>query len=133
MLTPLPKTGAATGPIPAEAGIGLRFPHHDFVLDTAPDVPWFEVHPENYLGPAGDTLVKVREDYPVSLHATGLSLGSADGVDPAHLAAIAALARRIEPALMSDHLSWSAVGGVFLPDLLPLPYSRPISTGCRTR
>jgi len=124
MFIPLPKTGAATGPIPADAGIGLRFPHHDLVRDTAPDVAWFEVHPENYLGPAGATLAKVREDYPVSLHATGLSLGSADGVDPAHLAAIAGLVSRIEPGLISDHLSWSAVGGVFLPDLLPLPYTR---------
>jgi uncharacterized protein len=126
MFNPLPKTGAAYArPVPANAGIGLRFSHHDFVLDTAPDVAWFEVHPENYLGSgiAAETLEKIRERYAVSLHATGLSLGSADGVDAAHLAAIAGLASRIEPILISDHLSWSAVGGVFLPDLLPLPYT----------
>jgi uncharacterized protein (UPF0276 family) len=65
----------------------------------------------------------VREHTPVSLHATGLSLGSADGVDADHLAAIAALCRRIEPGLVSDHLSWSAADGKHLPDLLPLPYT----------
>jgi uncharacterized protein (UPF0276 family) len=126
MLVPLPKAGAAhdARPVPADAGIGLRFPHHDHVLDSEPDVAWFEVHPENYLGPAGEVLEKVRRSYPVSLHATGLSLGSADGVDESHLAAIAGLASRIKPVLISDHLSWSAVGGVFLPDLLPLPYTR---------
>jgi uncharacterized protein len=127
MLNPLPKAGAAPAarPIPANAGIGLRFPHHDVVLDTRPDVPWLEVHPENYLGRgiASETLTKVRESYPISLHATGLSLGSVDGIDEAHLAAIAGLCGRIEPALVSDHLSWSAAGGLFLPDLLPLPYT----------
>jgi hypothetical protein len=91
-------------PIPAQAGIGLRFPHHGEVLADRPAAPWFEVHPENYLsGVAEQTLLKVREHYPVSLHATGLSLGSADGVDPAHLGTIAALARRIAPGLVSDH------------------------------
>ena len=87
---------------------------------------WFEVHPENYLGEGvvADILEKVRHDVPVSLHATGLSLGSADGIDPGHLAAIADLAGRIQPGLISDHLSWSAIDGVHIPDLLPLPYTR---------
>jgi uncharacterized protein (UPF0276 family) len=115
----------AARPIPAQTGIGLRFPHHDIVLDTRPDTAWFEVHPENYLGPgvAGEILTAIRERYPVSLHATGLSLGSADGIDPAHLAAIVGLSNRIEPGLISDHLSWSSADGLFLPDLLPLPYT----------
>ena len=128
MLSPLPQAGAAptARPIPVNAGIGLRFPHHDIVLDTRPRVAWFEVHPENYLGRgiAGETLVKIREIYPISLHATGLSLGSADGLDDAHLAAIADLSTRIEPSLISDHLSWSSATGIFLPDLLPLPYTQ---------
>jgi len=117
-----PRT-AAGAPIPASAGIGLRFPHHQRVIAEQPDVAWLEVHPENYLqgGPPADDLLEIRQTYPVSLHATGLSLGSADGVDAAHLAAIADLARQVEPGLISDHLSWSAVGGVFLPDLLPVP------------
>ncbi|HEX4197430.1 MAG TPA: DUF692 domain-containing protein [Caulobacteraceae bacterium] len=110
--------------MPALAGIGLRFPHHDHVLARRPDVAWFEVHPENYLGfgVAAEDLEAVRRDYRVSLHATGLSLGSADGLDAEHLADIAELCRRIQPGLVSDHLSWSAASGLHLPDLLPLPY-----------
>jgi hypothetical protein len=125
MLVPPPSCDAtATAPIPASAGIGLRFPHHQEVLTDQPDTPWFEVHPENYLsGVAERTLLEVRERYPISLHATGLSLGSADGVDPGHLSAIAALAQRVEPGLVSDHLSWSAIDGLHLPDLLPIPYT----------
>jgi uncharacterized protein len=69
----------ARAPIPARAGIGLRFPHHDRVLTERPAAAWLEVHPENYLGggPAADLLAAIRRDYPLSLHATGLSLGSA--------------------------------------------------------
>jgi uncharacterized protein (UPF0276 family) len=128
MPSPHTRTGAtrAADPIPAKAGIGLRFPHHDHVLARRPDVAWFEVHPENYLGfgVAAEDLEAVRRDYPISLHATGLSLGSADGLDAGHLADIAELCRRIEPGLVSDHLSWSAGGGLHLPDLLPLPYDQ---------
>ncbi len=111
------------GPIPAAAGIGLRFPHHDDVTTHRPAVPWFEVHAENYFG--GGTvrraLESVRRDYPLSLHGVGLSLGSAEGLDAAHLARLVALTRAIEPALVSEHLSWSIVGGQYLADLLPLP------------
>jgi uncharacterized protein (UPF0276 family) len=126
MLSYFPQACAQSAqPISANAGIGLRFPHHDIVLDEQPNVAWFEVHPENYLGrgSASETLTKLRETYPISLHATGLSLGSANGVDEAHLSAITALCHRIEPVLVSDHLSWSAAGEVFLPDLMPLPYT----------
>lgn len=125
----LPSPGGAprvAAPVPACAGIGLRFPHHDHVLAARPDVGWFEVHPENYLGfgPFTEDLDILRRDYPISLHATGLSLGSADGLDDEHLANIASLCRRLEPGLISDHLSWSAGGGLHLPDLLPLPYDK---------
>jgi uncharacterized protein (UPF0276 family) len=104
----------------------LRFAHHDHVLAAPDAAAWFEVHPENYLGQgaSADILTAVRTDTPISLHATGLSLGSADGVDADHLTAIAELCARIEPGLVSDHLSWSAAGGLHLPDLLPLPYTR---------
>ena len=116
---------AHASPIPAQAGVGLRAPHHAHVLEKLHSAAWLEVHPENYMGEgiAPEILTRVREQYPVSLHATGLSLGSADGVDAGHLAAIAELCRRIAPGLVSDHLSWSAAGGVHLPDLLPLPYT----------
>ena len=72
-------------------------------------------------GPAVRTLERIRHDHPLSIHGVGLSLGSADGVDTAHLARLAALVERLEPSLVSEHLSWSVVGGVYLNHLLPLP------------
>jgi uncharacterized protein len=109
--------------IPARAGIGLRFQHHQPVLDTRPDVAWMEVHTENYMG--GGTPLKyldaIRRDTPISLHGVGLSLGSAEGVDPAHLERIRRVAARVEPGLMSEHIAWNLVGGTYLADLLPLP------------
>ena len=113
----------ALGAVPAAAGIGLRFQHHQAVLDTRPDVAWLEAHTENYFGggPSIRTLEAIRRDYPVSLHGVGLSLGSADGLDAVHLERIREVVRRIEPAPVSEHLSWSIVGGSYLADLLPLP------------
>jgi uncharacterized protein len=117
-------SGADTcSPIPAAAGIGLRFPHHRQVLDTLPAVPWFEVHSENFFG-GGVTrrvLLEVRHHYPLSLHGVGLSLGSADGLNAQHLSRLAELVHVIEPAFVSDHLSWSVTDGTYLGDLLPLP------------
>jgi uncharacterized protein (UPF0276 family) len=110
-------------PIPAKAGIGLRFPHHQAVADTRPAVSWFEVHAENYMG--GGTplrcLEAIRRDYPLSLHGVGLSLGSAEGLDAAHLERLRRTVERLEPGLVSEHLSWSVVGGTYLADLFPLP------------
>jgi uncharacterized protein (UPF0276 family) len=108
------------------AGIGLRAPHYRELLETRPDVGWLEVHSENFFGQGGQPLhllERVREYYPLSLHGVGLSLGSADGVSHAHLVQLKALAARFEPALLSDHLCWGAVGGRHLNDLLPLPYT----------
>jgi len=115
--------GAERGPVPREAGIGLRFPHHQAVLDEQPRVAWLEVHTENYLG--GGTplayLEAIRRDYPVSLHGVGLSLGSAEGLDLGHLDRVRRTVERIAPALVSEHLSWSIAEGRYLADLLPLP------------
>jgi uncharacterized protein (UPF0276 family) len=109
--------------IPAKAGVGLRFQHHQAVLDTRPGVAWMEVHTENYMG--GGTPLRyldaLRRDVPISLHGVGLSLGSAEGLDPAHLERIRQVAERIEPGLMSEHIAWSVVDGNYLADLLPLP------------
>ena len=109
--------------VPAAAGIGLRFQHHQAVVETRPAVAWLEVHTENYMG--GGTspacLDVIRRDYPISLHGVGLSLGSADGLDAAHLRRARAAVERFEPALVSEHLSWSVVSGTYLGDLLPLP------------
>ena len=115
--------GRPDAAIPAGAGIGLRFPHHHAVIETRPAIGWMEVHPENYMdgGVALAHLETVRRDYPVALHGVGLSLGSADGIDPRHLARLAALVARIEPALVSEHVSWSMSDGRYLADLLPLP------------
>jgi len=109
--------------IPAEAGVGLRFRHHREVLESHPAAAWFEVHTENYLGggSAPACLDAIRRDYPVSLHGTGLSLGSAEGSDPAHLARVREVVERVEPGLVSEHLSFSVAGGNYLADLLPLP------------
>lgn len=110
-------------PIPAKAGIGLRFPHHQAVADTRPEVAWLEAHTENYMG--GGTplryLEAIRRDYPLSLHGVGLSLGSAEELDAAHLERVRRAVERLEPGLVSEHLSWSLVSGTYLADLLPLP------------
>lgn len=114
--------GMRAANIPYVAGIGLRAPHHRALLDTLPAIGWVEVHSENYLSePSLAVLEEVRAHYPVSLHSVGLSLGSAGGIDRKHLNTLAALAERIEPGLISEHLAWGAVGHDFLADLLPLP------------
>ena len=107
------------------AGIGLRSPHLADIARERPAIGFLEIHAENYLAPspALQVVERLRGDYPLSLHAVGLSLGSADGLDEAHLARVAALARRLEPAWVSDHLSWSVSGGRYFNDLLPLPYT----------
>ena len=112
-------------PIPARAGIGLRLPHHAPVLTTRPAAAWLEVHPENYMADEHSLaeLELIRANYPLSLHAVGLSLGAAGGVDRAHIERLRHLIGRLEPGLVSDHLSWSTAEGLYLPDLLPLPYT----------
>jgi uncharacterized protein (UPF0276 family) len=112
-------------PIPAQAGIGLRLPHQAEVLASRPRAAWLEVHPENYMADesARAELELIGAHYPLSLHAVGLSLGSADGVDQAHLDRLGRLVQRLRPGLVSDHLSWSVSSGHYLPDLLPLPYT----------
>jgi uncharacterized protein (UPF0276 family) len=108
-----------------QAGIGLRAPHLGEVQAARPPVAWLEVHAENYLGggPARRALLAIRREYPVSLHAVGLSLGTAEGMDGRHLERVADLVGALEPALVSEHLSWSVTGGAYLNDLLPLPYT----------
>ncbi len=116
---------ADRGGAPAAAGIGLRAPHVHEVIDTRPPTAWLEVHAENYLGggPTLRSLDQLRPSYPISLHGVGLSLGSADGLDGRHLHRLAALIGRLEPVLVSEHLSWSITGGMYLNHLLPLPYT----------
>jgi uncharacterized protein (UPF0276 family) len=115
----------AGGTAPRAAGIGLRAAHHAAVLATRPAVGWFEAHAENYFGggPARRTLLEVRARWPVALHGVGLSLGGTDPLDAAHLRALAALVRDVDPAIVSEHACWSAHGGEHFNDLLPLPYT----------
>jgi uncharacterized protein len=129
-----PATDRCNSPIPAKAGIGLRFQHHQAVLDTRPDVSWMEVHTENYMGGGSPIhcLEAIRCDIPISLHGVGLSLGSAEGLDQAHLDRIWQVAERIEPNLMSEHIAWSVSGGTYLADLLPLPMTEEaLAVVCR--
>ena len=112
--------------IPAAAGIGLRANHYREVLETRPPVAWWEVHSENYFGDGGAPhhyLERIRTHYPLSLHGVGLSLGSVDPLNRTHLEKLKRLIERYQPALVSDHLSWSSVDGRYLNDLLPLPYT----------
>ncbi|HSC48208.1 MAG TPA: DUF692 domain-containing protein [Gammaproteobacteria bacterium] len=114
------------GPIPARAGIGLRAPHCEELLATRPRAAWLEVHSENYFADGGRAIAEleqVRRDYPLSLHGVGLSLGSIDPLNEAHLSKLKRTVERFTPALVSEHLCWASVGGAYLHDLLPLPYT----------
>jgi uncharacterized protein (UPF0276 family) len=105
-------------------GLGLRPDHYQAVLESAPRVDWFEILTENYLVPGGKPLhylSRVRERYPLAMHGVSLSIGSSAPLDFEYLLELKALARRIEPAWISDHLCWTGVGGANLHDLLPLP------------
>lgn len=109
------------------AGLGLKPEHFDAALGCAADGLWFEVHPENYMaagGPRPAWLRAIRSRHPVALHGVGLSLAADADPDPAHLERLAALARQIEPMLVSEHLAWSSWRGAYLPDLLPFPRTR---------
>jgi uncharacterized protein (UPF0276 family) len=108
-------------------GVGLRAPHYRQFLAQRPKVGWLEVHSENYLDQAGwdwHVLEQLRRDYPISLHGVGLGLGSARGFSEAHLARVRALVARVQPVLVSEHLSWGAVGDRQLNDLLPMTLDR---------
>jgi uncharacterized protein (UPF0276 family) len=120
------KTAVAASPIPACAGIGLRAPHYRELLDRLPATGWLEAHSENYFADGGEShfyLERLRATYPLSLHGVGLSLGSTDELNARHLTRLKRLIERYQPALVSEHLSWSSVDGEFLNDLLPLPYT----------
>lgn len=110
----------------ARAGAGLKPAHYAAILDDRPDVGWFEVHAENYMGAGGPPhvfLERIRALYPLSVHGVGLSIGSAGSLSRGHLARLKAVVDRYQPFVVSEHLAWSTHDGVFLNDLLPLPYT----------
>lgn len=131
--TPAPQArgrhldGLLAGPVPASAGIGLKPRHFKDILGNDTAIGWFEIHTENYMGCGGAAhayLEDIRARYPLSCHGVGLSLGSADGLDPVHLDRVKQVVERYRPALVSEHLSWSVSGGTYLNDLLPLPLTQ---------
>jgi len=106
------------------AGLGLKPQHYEDALAAPADGLWFEVHPENYMvdgGPRLAWLAAIRARHPLSLHGVALSLAADAPPDEAHLARLAALVDRFEPALVSEHLAWSSWRGAYRPDLLPFP------------
>jgi len=116
----------STSLLPARAGLGLKPEHVGEILDTEPDVGFFEVHAENYMGDGGAphrALGEIVARYPLSLHGVGLSIGAERPLDTAHLGRLRALIDRYRPRSFSEHLAWSTHESGFLNDLLPLPYT----------
>jgi uncharacterized protein (UPF0276 family) len=112
--------------LPCRAGVGLKPCHYGVILETRPDIGFFEVHAENYMGAGGPPhryLTAIRERYPLSIHGVGLSIGGADALDEAHLGRLVRLVSRYQPQAVSEHLAWSLHAGAFLDDLLPIPYT----------
>lgn len=113
--------------LPARAGLGLKPEHIGEIIATEPDVGFFEVHAENYMGDGGAphrALTEITSRYPLSLHGVGLSIGADRPLDKGHLARLRKLIERYKPQSFSEHLAWSTHEMGFLNDLLPLPYTR---------
>lgn len=107
-------------------GLGLRTEHYDTILTDKPPIDWFEIITENYLIPGGKPhyyLEAIREHYPMVMHGVSMSIGSADPLDWDYLQQVKALAKKIEPKWISDHLCWTGLHGKNTHDLLPLPYT----------
>ncbi|CAM5368353.1 MNIO family bufferin maturase [Eoetvoesiella caeni] len=125
--TALPRNGASASALnlPARAGVGLKPEHFRQIIDTQPNLGFFEIHAENYMvdgGPFHHYLTRIRENYPLSIHGVGLSIGGETALDVTHMDKLAALIDRYAPQSFSEHLAWSSHGDVFLNDLLPVPY-----------
>ncbi|MBX9466233.1 MAG: DUF692 domain-containing protein [Aquamicrobium sp.] len=112
--------------LPSRAGLGLKPEHYGEILSDRPDIGFFEVHAENYMGEGGPPhryLSAIAERYPLSLHGVGLSIGGSRDLDQAHLARLKRLIERYRPVSFSEHLAWSTHDSGYLNDLLPLPYT----------
>jgi hypothetical protein len=107
-------------------GLGLRTAHYEEIAATRPALAWFEILTENYLVDGGrplEWLERIRAEYPVVMHGVSLSIGSTDPLDSDYLRRVKALAKRVQPLWISDHLCWTGIAGNNLHDLLPLPYT----------
>ncbi len=131
--SPFPPARVAAN-LPNRSGVGLKPEHVGQILAETPDLGFFEIHAENYMGdggPAHRRLEAIRARYPLSLHGVGLSIGSPKPLDKDHLARLALLEKRYQPGLFSEHLAWSSHDEGFLNDLLPLPYTEEtLATVC---
>ena len=108
----------------AGVGVGLKPEHADLILTERPELGFFEIHAENYMGAGGPPhrlLEAVRETYPLSVHGVGLSIGGSDPLDREHLRRLRAVVDRYRPVVVSEHLAWSTHAGRLLNDLLPVP------------
>jgi hypothetical protein len=108
------------------AGASLKPQHYRAILETTPEVGFFEIHAENYMGPGGPPhryLSAIRERYPLSVHGVGLSPGGAEPLDLEHIERLKTVVTRYQPSWVSEHLAWSVHEGVYFDDLLPLPYT----------
>ncbi|HWJ38463.1 MAG TPA: DUF692 domain-containing protein [Sphingomicrobium sp.] len=117
---------AAQDRILPRGGVGLKAEHYRTIIETLPDIGFFEVHAENYMGEGGPPhryLSAIRERYPLSLHGVGLSIGADRPLDRDHLKRLNWLIQRYRPGLFSEHLAWSSHDTGFLNDLLPVPYT----------
>ncbi len=113
--------------LPAGIGVGFKPEHFGSIETLNPSLSFFEVHAENYMsdgGPALKMLDRLRQDYALSVHGVGLSIGGEAALDLSHLARVKAVCERFEPESFSEHLAWSTHDDVFLNDLLPLPYTK---------
>jgi hypothetical protein len=113
-------------PVPVRAGIGLKPEHYHGILRGSPDVGFFEVHTENYMGAGGPPhryLEQIAADYPLSFHGVGLSLAGVGPLDREHLKRWRALVDRYGPTLVSEHVAWSSHDEIAFHDLLPIPYT----------
>ncbi len=120
------STSPVEGRIPPRGGVGLKAEHYRTIIEALPDVGFFEVHAENYMGAGGPPhryLSAIRERYKLSLHGVGLSIGADRPLDRGHLDRLRQLIDRYEPGLFSEHLAWSSHDAGFLNDLLPVPYT----------
>lgn len=119
-------SAARAGSLPARCGLGLKPEHFGSILETLPDLGFFEIHAENYMidgGPFHHYLTQIRSHYALSIHGVSLSIGGEGPLDENHLNRLAALIARYEPQSFSEHLAWSSHDGIFFNDLLPAPYN----------
>ena len=130
----MPDTFREIPALPSAAGIGFKRIHYDDLRVTRPPLGFLEIHAENYMGAGGPPhaqLATLRQDYALSVHGVGLSIGGAGPLDRDHLDRLKILCARYEPESFSEHLAWSSHDGAFLNDLLPLPYDdETLATVC---